>query len=90
MTAQTFLALGGPLNGLQVTEQYAGPDYRRFNSASGERYPLVWAIQSPVRMIRVNPKSKRARDAGVQPFVPKCVLVYFREPKGIEEQIVLT
>ena len=30
---QTFLALGGSLNLLRVTEQYAGEEYHRYNSA---------------------------------------------------------
>mgnify|MGYP001604615338 CR=1 FL=1 len=39
MKVQTFVALGGPLNGYEVTEQYAGSDYLRYNKAfSGARY----------------------------------------------------
>lgn len=37
MTATTYLAIGGPLAGHRVTEQYAGDDYHRFNSAEKVR-----------------------------------------------------
>ena len=33
MTAGVYVAIGGPLNGHRVTEQYAGSEYHRFNSA---------------------------------------------------------
>jgi hypothetical protein len=31
--ATTYPAIGGPLDGHRVTEQYAGPDYHRYNTA---------------------------------------------------------
>lgn len=34
MKSITFPCLGGPLNGHWVSEQYAGPEYSRYNSAN--------------------------------------------------------
>ena len=38
---QTFLAIGGPLHGYKVTEQYAGTDYVRFMSSVGEFHEVI-------------------------------------------------
>jgi hypothetical protein len=41
MKVQTFRCYGGPLAGLDVTEQYAGEDYLRYNAApSNEKIEL--------------------------------------------------
>ncbi len=37
---QTFLAIGGPLDGHTVTEDYAGDEYNRFNNAGGVSYKM--------------------------------------------------
>ena len=60
MKEQTFLAVGGPLHGNRVTEQYAGEEYHRFNSADRVT-GKVW-----------DPKQRR----WVKDHKPKCVLVH--------------
>lgn len=62
MKIQTFPCFGGPLDGMEVTEQYAGPDYNRYNRAARAPGEYHRIIKRPPR------KSWRS--------VPKCVLVF--------------
>ena len=82
MKVQTFLAVGGPLHGDQVTEDYAGPEYHRFNSAD--------RVVTAVRCMACRNGATRLWDArrgrwrhegGIECYSqdrgkPKCVLVH--------------
>lgn len=71
---QTFLAVGGPLNGLSVTEQYAGPEYTRFNNASGIEYSYETVVLPSGRAFL-----KRTRDV----IMPKCLLIHKPTIRGM-------
>ena len=66
---QTFRCYGGPLAGLDVTEQYAGDDYIRYNAAGGQR-PLYEEVE-------LRDGTKGWRQLRGQFVNPKCILVYF-------------
>lgn len=68
MKVQTFLAIGGPLDGHQVTEDYAGDEYNRFNSSRGETY----------KMTNNGYGCTYERDAKGKKIIerPKCVLIH--------------
>jgi hypothetical protein len=73
MKVQTFLAIGGPLNGFKVTEQNAGDEYLRFNNSHGLSY---------VTELKTLPSGKSfysfARDSKGKRIIefPKCVLIH--------------
>ena len=69
MKVQTFKCYGGPLDGLEVTEQYAGEDYVRYNACAG-RYPKYMEVT-------LKDGSKFDRCIKGQYINPSCVLVYF-------------
>jgi hypothetical protein len=81
MKVQTFRCYGGPLDGHEVTEQYAGDDYVRFNSASGEMWPPMVVMTNGTKSFHANTKAwNRKFNLGIKPVVPKCILVYFPDP----------
>lgn len=69
VVVQSYLALGGPLHGLEVTEQYAGDDYIRYNSAGGasQNYKRITLPSGGRALIRIKGSYSN----------PRCVLVYF-------------
>lgn len=67
MKVQTFLAIGGPCDGLEVTEQYAGDDYRRYNGATRHRYVYTKAQTATGKVITVCGRVKNTRT---------CVLIH--------------
>jgi hypothetical protein len=79
MKVQTFKAFGGPLDGLVVTEQYAGPDYIRFNSSAGVLYPFY-----KLGTHYISTKGAKRRGNVTVPYCPRCVLVYLPEPPPVE------
>jgi len=69
MKVQTFIAIGGPLDKLTVTEQYAGPDYIRFNSSVGKIFAMVVKLSKDgQRHFNTYDKTKI--------IVPRCVLIH--------------
>lgn len=77
---QTFRCIGGPLDGLEATEQYAGSDYHRFNSADGELWPHFRFNQHSVSYKTAR---RKALDVRIAPYCPKCVLLYFPKPSEV-------
>jgi hypothetical protein len=71
MKVPTYRCFGGPLNGFDVTEQYAGKDYIRYNSSCGS-IPL-----SPLyKIIKIDGLNCRRLIKG-RKRNPKSILVYF-------------
>lgn len=75
MKVQTFLAIGGPLDGHHVAEDYAGDEYIRFNSSSGVSYKTIVV---PSFRGDGRPFLTYARDSKGKKIVeyPKCVLIW--------------
>jgi hypothetical protein len=72
MKVQTFKAIGGPLNGHNVTEDYAGEDYTRFNNSGGVSYRMTYMLSGTVKiLIYVRDKSGKKIIE-----IPKCVLIH--------------
>lgn len=84
MSIATYLAIGGPLNGHRVTEQYAGDEYHRFNSADKvPTRPCGWCKKGAAReqksngtWVHTHPRLGRFVCSVQDPNKPRGVLVH--------------
>ena len=74
MKVQTFLAIGGPLNGFKVTEDYAGDEYTRYNCSGGLTYKTkLICDRNTITKHCVYERDEKGKKI---PINEKCVLIH--------------